>query len=114
MHKHLGKMKKDLRIFVFIIVFYVSTASDAENNFQDDYSDYNENVYKKYVKMDMQLKEIAEKSVKTLIPFLLKSREYVNVSAMCTKNLFDLIAGFRKLTSWSFNCKYIFYSHVRF
>lgn len=106
-------MKKILRIFVFFIVFYLSVANDEVNNSEDDYNDYNENVYRKYIQMDKQLKEIAETSVKKLIPFLLKSREHVNVSATCTKNLFDFITGFRKLTSWSFNCKYFYFSDIK-
>lgn len=95
-----------LPIFILSLIVYNTLASDSEYVFKDDYSEYNENIYRKYVKMDMQLKGIAEKSVKKLIPYLLEAREHVNISASCTKNLFDLVNGFRKLTNWSFNCKY--------
>lgn len=98
-------MKTVFRIIVFLVIFYFSTANDIDKNFEDDYREYNENIYRKYIQMDVELKKSAEKIVKTLVPYLLKSREHVNVSATCTKNIFDFITGFRKLTSWSFNCK---------
>lgn len=104
-------MKTILTIAVFFVILYFSTAKDANNNFEDDYSDYNEDIYRKYIQMDVELKRSAEKIIKSLVPYLLKSREHVNVSAACTKNLFDFITGFRKLTSWSFNCEYFYFSY---
>ena len=93
-------------IITFYIIFYTSLTTGSKNVSQDDYSDYNQNVYRKFVKMDAQLKKIAEKSVKTLLPYLIEAREHINLSERCTRNIFDFIMGFRKLTGWSFNCKY--------
>ena len=92
-------------MLIYILVVLKASASDSKSVVQDDYNDYNENLYRKYVEMDMQLKKMVESNVKKMLPYLLEAREYVNVSASCTKNLFDLITGFRKLKNWSFNCK---------
>ena len=99
-------MRKILLILLFyILVVLKASANDSKNVVQDDYNDYNEKLYRKYVEMDMQLKKMVESNVKKMLPSLLEAREHVNVSASCTKNLFDLITGFRKLKNWSFNCK---------
>lgn len=97
-----------LIVFVLLLIICNISVISSEDVFEDDYSEYNENVYRKYVKMDMQLKQIAERSVKKLLPYLLEAREHVNISASCTQNLFDLVNGFRKLTNWSLNCKYLY------
>lgn len=99
-------MRKKVLILIICIVLHIVSARDLDIDSEDDYDNYNEKIYKKFVKMDKQLKELAEQSVRKLLPYLLEAREYVNITAKCTKNLFDLMIGFRKLTIWSFNCKY--------
>lgn len=99
-------MKGILLILLIFLIFYKSSVSASENAIRDDYDDYNENIYKKYIMIDKQLKSMAERSVKKLLPYLLEAREHVNVSTTCANNLFDLIIGFRKLENWSINCKY--------
>lgn len=102
-------MKKKVLFSIFCIILHIASARDSDNGSEDDYNDYNEKIYRKFVKMDKQLKDIAEQSVRKLLPYLLEAREHVNITAKCTRNLFDLITGFRKLTIWSFNCKYFYF-----
>lgn len=99
-------MKGVLSILLIFLGFYKSAVSASENAIQDDYSDYNEKIYKKYIMIDKQLKSMAEQSVKKLLPYLLEATENVNISRTCSKNLFELITGFRRLANWSINCKY--------
>lgn len=99
-------MRKIVSILIICIALHIASAKDSDIDSGEDYNDYNEKIYKKFLKMDKQLKEIADQSVKKLLPYLLEAREHVNITAECTRNLFDLLTGFRKLTIWSFNCKY--------
>lgn len=100
-------MKGFFSVLLIFLAIYKSSESVLENAIQDDYDDYNENIYKKYIMMDKQLQSVVEQNLKRLLPYLLEAREHVNVSTTCAKNLFDLVMGFRKLTSWSMNCKYV-------
>lgn len=99
-------MKGILSILVIFLVFYKSSESALENAIQEDYDDYNENIYKKYIMIDKQLKSVVDQSLKKLLPYFLEAREHVNMSTTCSKNLFELVMGLRKLTNWSVNCKY--------
>lgn len=99
-------MKGILSILVIFFIFNKSSESASRKPIQDDYEEYNENIYKKYIMIDKQLKSMVEQSVTRLLPYLLEAKEHVNISTNCTNNLFDLITGFRKLSNWSINCKY--------
>lgn len=54
---------RKLTFFALLLIIYNTSASNSEDVFKDDYSEHNENIYRTYVKMDMQLKGLAEKKV---------------------------------------------------
>lgn len=63
-------------------------------------------VYRQYVEMDKSLKNVAQRGFKMLLPYIMEAEQNMNLTRSCRRNMFELLAGARRLSTWSIMCKY--------
>lgn len=88
-------------------LFLLTVFTIANGNFEKEFKDQvpNSEIFRRYNEMNLELKALASKGVKMILPYVMEASERMNLSRTCTKNLIEFINGFRRLTTWSIQSK---------
>lgn len=94
--------------FVLGLTLSVCNAEFKESPLADDKED--EAVFRRYIEMDKQLKEMVNFALKRTLPMLMEASESMNLSAKCAGNIFHLTTGIRKLKLSAISCEYFIFN----